>query len=480
MNEKPGVKAFCIHGHFYQPPREDPITGQIPLEPGAAPFRNWNERIHDQCYQPNAELGNFSHISFNIGPTLAQWMSETHPDNLAQIVAQDQENFQKFGVGNAMAQSYNHTIMPLALRHDKITQVRWGICDFENRFGHAPMGMWLPETAVDLESLEVMAECGIEYTILAPWQADTDRLDASQPYMVDLPNGKQMTVFFYNRDLSTRISFDPGATSNADSFAVQVLMPQFNTTKKGINTSQLLLIASDGEVYGHHQPFRDKFLSYLMTGAIENKPVEKTYPALWLKQHPARKKIGIREATSWSCHHGVTRWMGDCDCTPNSTWKAPLRLALNEIASLIDSTYLKLLKPYQVEDPWELRHRYIEVFWKKLSLDDLLQQLISPNLSDREKLMFERLLAAQFERQRMFTSCGWFFDDFDRIEPRNNVAYAAQAAWLSYLASGVDISSRAKTWLKSVKSWRSGLSADVVFSHHQERAHFRWQEDQNK
>ena len=480
MKEKQGVKAFCVHGHFYQPPREDPITGQIPLEPGAAPFRNWNERIHFQCYQPNAEEGNFERISFNIGPTLAQWMAETHPDNLKQIIEQDQYNYQKYGVGNAMAQSYNPTIMPLALRHDKITQVRWGICDFETRFGHAPSGMWLPETAVDIETLEVLVECGIEFTILAPWQADTDRLDASQPYVVDLINGKKITVFFYNRDLSTRISFDPGATSNADSFVLEVLMPQFNTSRKGINTPQMLLIASDGEVYGHHQPFRDKFLAYLMTRAIENKPIEKTYPALWLKQYPARWNIGIRESTSWSCHHGVTRWMGDCDCTPNSTWKAPLRLALNEIATLIDNTYLRMLKPYKLEDPWELRHCYIEVVCKRMSMDDLLQQVIGAALNDTEKMMFSRLLAAQYERQRMFTSCGWFFDDFDRIEPRNNVAYAAQAVWLSYLASGEDLSKRAKTWLKSVKSWRSGLSADVVFAHHMDRAHLRWQEDQAK
>ena len=478
MKEKPAVKAFCVHGHFYQPPREDPITGYIPLEPGAAPFSNWNERIHDQCYKPNAEEGNFEQISFNVGPTLAQWMGETHPDHLALIIAQDRVNFEKYGVGNAMAQSYNHTIMPLALRHDKVTQVRWGIGDFEARFGHAPSGMWLPETAVDTETLEVLVECGIEYTILAPWQADTDRLDTSQPYVVDLSNGKKITVFFYNRDLSTRISFDPGATSNADSFALEVLIPSFNSTKKGINTPQLILIASDGEVYGHHQPFRDKFLSYLMSGAIENKPVEKTYPALWLQKQPARWNIGVREATSWSCHHGVTRWMGDCDCTPNSSWKAPLRLALNQIADLVDSTYLRLVKPYKMENPWELRHRYIDVLSKKISMDELIQQVIGVNLNDQEKLVLERLLAAQFERQRMFTSCGWFFDDFDRIEPRNNVAYAAQAVWLNYLASGEDLSSRAKTWLKSVKSWRSGLSADLVFSHHMERAHVRWQGNQ--
>ena len=171
-------RSLIIHGHFYQPPREDPLTGEIPIEPGAAPYRNWNERIHAQCYYPNALLHNFAGISFNIGPTLIEWMFDYDPETEASIVEQNRANLEAYGVGNAMAQAYNHTILPLASHHDKITQVRWGIADFELRFGQKPQGMWLPETGVDDETLAVLADCGIEFTILAPWQADTPNLDS--------------------------------------------------------------------------------------------------------------------------------------------------------------------------------------------------------------------------------------------------------------------------------------------------------------
>lgn len=178
---------FCVHGHFYQPPREDPLTGEIPIEPGAAPYRNWNERINAQCYLPNAQLGNFEHISFNVGPTLLEWMSKHDPGTLNLIVKQEQKTMEKYGVGNGMAQAYNHTILPLASLEDKYTQVRWGMANFEYHFGHEPQGMWLPETAADDETLRVLAECGIQFTILAPWQANTDYLDPSHPYRVLLP-----------------------------------------------------------------------------------------------------------------------------------------------------------------------------------------------------------------------------------------------------------------------------------------------------
>ncbi len=223
--------AFCIHGHFYQPPRENPITGQIPVEPGAAPYLNWNEKIDAQCYRPNAQLGNFEQISFNIGPTLMDWLGSHDPSTLASIIEQDQLNVRQYGVGNAMAQSYNHTILPLSSRRDKITQVLWGMADFEYRFGHRPQGLWLPETAVDDETLEVLAECGIEFTILAPWQTGAHNLDSKHPYWVRLKDGKKIAVFFYNQDLSTRISFDPGATENADRFLLEGLLPRYEMRK---------------------------------------------------------------------------------------------------------------------------------------------------------------------------------------------------------------------------------------------------------
>jgi hypothetical protein len=237
-----------------------------------------------------------------------------------------------------------------------------------------------------------------------------------------------------------------------------------------LNVPQMILIASDGELYGHHQPFRDKFLAYLMDGAVSNQPIEKTYPALWLKQNPPRQHILVRPNTSWSCHHGVTRWEGSCSCTPNSGWKAPLRNALNFLASLLDQQYLETIGPYLTADPWQLRHEYIHVILGDLKFEELIGSVIGKRLDETEEHKIRLLLAAQYERQRMFTSCGWFFDDFDRIEPRNNVAYAAQAVWLTKMATGVDLTQSAINHLHQVKSWRSGLHADVVFVHHMLRA----------
>ncbi len=460
-------QAFCIHGHFYQPPREDPLTGEIPQEPGAVPYNNWNERIQDHCYRPNALLGNFERISFNIGPTLMNWMVENDARTLNKIVDQDYWNLERHGVGNAMAQSYHHTILPLASAVDKTTQVRWGVADFRHRFGHQPTGMWLPETGADLETLAVLAENGIAFTILAPWQAKADGLDTSQPFLVELPGNKHITVFFYEQDLSTRISFDPGSTVNADAFINQYLMPKFS--KNGNGTPQLVLVASDGELYGHHQPFRDKFLSYLVGGALQNYPLQTTYPALWLKQNPVTRTIKIHEPSSWSCMHGVTRWMGACGCTPHGEWKSPLRQALNNLASLVDEQYYKVMRRL-VSDPWELRHDYIQVILGETSLEELIAGHAG-SLPDESVLMqVKLLLAAQFERQRVFTSCGWFFDDFDRIEPRNSVAYAAQAIWLTYRATGIDYSEDAADWLHQVRSWRTGVRGDAIFNNHLQRA----------
>ena len=259
--------SLSIHGHFYQPPREDPITGRIPNEVGAHPYHNWNERIHAECYRPNAELGNFERISFNIGPTLFEWMKKYDPTVHDLIVTQDRVNVQQYGVGNAIAQAYHHTLLPLASREDKVTQIYWGIADFEYRFGRKPQGMWLPETAVDLETLSLLADHGIEFTILAPWQAERDHLDTTEAYRVDLPQGRNITVFFYHSELSSCVSFNPTATANADFFSKDQILTHYLPKKSRSNVPQLLLIASDGELYGHHQQFRDRFLAHLVDGA---------------------------------------------------------------------------------------------------------------------------------------------------------------------------------------------------------------------
>lgn len=475
--------AFCLHGHFYQPPREDPLTGEIPIEPGAAPYRNWNERINAQCYRPNAQMGNFEHISFNVGPTLMEWMARHDPDTLNLIVEQERRTLEKNGVGNGMAQAYNHAILPLSSLEDKITQVRWGIADFEFRFGHEPQGMWLPEAAVDNETLHVLAECGIQFTILAPWQAvqhstDERPFDPSHPYRVSLPAENnhpqaEITVFFYNQDLSTRVSFDPGSTVNADRFIHEGILPKFRLYKGKAVDPQLVMVASDGELYGHHQPFRDKFLAYLMDGALRQQPVSSTYPAQWLAENTVQETIDIHQPSSWSCHHGVTRWMGACSCTPNNDWKAPLRQAMDRIGAILDEKYLSVAERF-LDDPWELRHQYIHVVHGTTSLEELVMTLADRPVRGSSMRELRLLLRAQYERQRMFTSCGWFFDDFDRIEPRNNVAYAAQAVLLTQMAVEEDLTQPALAALSSVRSWRTDLRADEVFQRHMQRAEKAW------
>ncbi len=454
---------ICIHGHFYQPPREDPFSNYIPDETGAEPFRNWNERILFECYQPNAKARNFEKLSFNVGPTLFNWLADFDPEVSDMIIEQEQENYHRFGVGNGMAQGYNHLIMPLATLEDKITQVRWGIEDFYYRFGHKPDGLWLPETAVDLETLCVLSDFGIKFTILAPWQVIPEEASRG-PFLIDLSNGREpFIVFTYDQELSTQVSFNPSATVNGDLFLDNLLHTRPD------NPNELVLIASDGELYGHHQPFRDYFLSYLMDGAGARRNIEWTYPAKWLQEHEVTTKARLVENSSWSCMHGVDRWKQACGCTPNATWKAALRDALDHTAEILDTLYIQTLSPIFPE-PWELRHRYIEVLWGKRTLQDLCYQLSGRMLSQMELNVVQDLLSAQYERQRMFTSCGFFHDEFYRLEPQNNIAYAAKAVYLTERATGAELRSVVTELLKQVQSEKTSLRGDTVFSQTMMRA----------
>jgi alpha-amylase/alpha-mannosidase (GH57 family) len=455
-------KALCVHAHFYQPPREDPLTGSIPIEPGASPFPNWNERIHAECYRPNAELRNFRQISFNIGPTLHAWLARHDEQTSALITQQDHENVRAYGVGNAMAQAYNHTILPLATEQDKVCQTAWGIADFEQRFGRKPQGMWLPETAVDRQTLCTMAEQGIQFTILAPWQAAQEGLDVSEPYRVALPGGRSIVVFFYHW-LSGGMSFNPGLTINADSFAGRELAGQFIQAKAQSGEPQLVLLASDGELYGHHQPFRERFLERLVDGASAMQGIQPMYPARWLGQFPVRREIDIREFTSWSCHHGVQRWKGACGCNPGSQdWKTHLRGAFDSLAAALDEVYQNALAPY-IPDPWGLRNDYIQVMLGQKTAQSLIGEAAGKALPVEVVVRIHLLLEAQRERQRMYTSCGFFFDDLDRIEPKNNLAYAAHVVRLIRLATGLDLTPGVVSDLKAVRSEQTGLQADRVF-----------------
>lgn len=461
---RPGVskQSFCVHGHFYQPPREDPFTGKIPVEQGAFPFDNWNEKIFDQCYKPNAELGNFSRISFNIGPTLAGWMEKAHPDTYRMIIEQENSVYQRTGVSNAMAQSYNHTILPLATREDKETQVRWGLIDFEHRFGHKPQGMWLPETAADLETLQVLEEAGIQFTILAPWQANTRKpVNCARPYNVPLGGDRRISVFFYDSELSMKVSFMPEATVNADGFVYEHMLPKYNQSSRSLNYH---IIASDGELYGHHQPLRQKFLEWLTTGALQDQPFGLAFPAQILQQYPSNLSIRIREKTSWSCHHGVKRWNDVCPCAEHGEWKHGMRHAFDRIAEYVDEEMQKALKPYGL-GLQEFRNEYAYVLTGQEKPQDQLRRLIGSELNGDEEDKLLKLMQAQYERQRMFTSCGWFFGDFERIEARNNLAYAAMAVFLLEEVTGnPDYYRKIHRALTRVVNETTGVRASTIFA----------------
>lgn len=463
-----GVNAVCVHAHFYQPPREDPLSGLIPDENGAEPFKNWNERIHSECYKPNADLGNFAKVSFNFGPTIFRWMEVHDPLTYRAIIAQERSNYERFGVGNGLAQAYNHVILPLASSRDKVTQIQWGIADFKHRFGHDPDGMWLPETAVDLETLSLMADHKIRFTVLAPWQIeDGERLSGQEPYLINLPGGREpMIVFLYQQGLSTAVSFQNAATRNADRFVEDWVQTSFSAPNG--DGDRMVLIASDGELYGHHKTFRDKFLAQMLNGALHNRGLEITYPGLWLQTHSPGKVVALNEYTSWSCQHGITRWMGECGCTPGASWKAPLRWGMEKLAEALDLQFQTYMNRY-TRDVWGLRNAYIHAFLGDMTLNDLLKEYISQPLNKEERSKIGMLLGAQYERQRIFTSCGWFFENFHRIEPQNNIAYTAQAIWLTKKVTGKDLQPHALALLKKVKDQKTGLRGDIVFAEKYQR-----------
>jgi alpha-amylase/alpha-mannosidase (GH57 family) len=451
-----GSSYLCLHGHFYQPPREDPFTGIIPIEPEATPYANFDEKITAECYRPNAEAGNFAWISYDLGPTLASWLEAAHPEVYKQIIAADHQHRMRYGVGNALAQAYNHTILPLANSRDKNTQILWGLQDFRHRYGHDAHGMWLAETAVDMESLDLLAQHGVIYTVLAPWQAATP-IDPTEPYLVRLSNGRSITVFFYNAPLSGGVSFDWDTTSNADLFAASYLPGQLVKSKSDAGEEQLILIATDGELYGHHKPWRDKFMTHLIHSGAPAYAFEVCTLERYLQMYPATKEVELRVPSSWSCGHGVARWDTGCECTEgDSTWKGELRKALDHLAEHGD----QLFEQYAGEtlsDPWAARNAYLELrngwvtpesFWAQYGKEQHMPE--DPQLAERTRLLLE----AQYYHQYSFTSCGFFFEDLSRIEPRNDIAFARRAISLTWQALGIDLQRDFLRDLAHARSWR--------------------------
>ena len=457
-------KHLCVHGHFYQPPREDPFTNLVPDEPGAGQYRNFNEKITTESYRPNAEVGNFANISFDMGPTLAIWLARYAPDVYLRMIESDRQHVVRFGIGNAIAHAYNHTILPLANSRDKRTQITWGIIDFKQRFGRMPEGMWLAETAIDMESLELMAEMGIQFTVLAPWQA-AEGVDTTEPYWIKLSKGRRIAVFFYNGPLSGDVSFSDAATSNADAFVTGYMPNQVNWTKDQQGVDQIITIATDGELYGHHKPFRDRFLAHLLSYSAPTFGYEVTTLGRYLRDHQPTREMTINSPSAWSCFHQVARWDTGCSCTDgDSSWKPVLRSSLTHLSQQIDSLF-EVHTAKTLADPWLARDHYIELRNRWITKDAFWTKYGHRGRKPKESHAMRtlHLLEAEYCMQASYTSCGWFFEDLDRIEPRNDINQARCAMSHVWQSLRLDLQRNFVSELANARSWRTQLSGDMLY-----------------
>jgi len=418
---------LAVHAHFYQPRRADPFSGRMPAEPAAAPYPNWNARIDAEAYRPNAERGNLQRISWDLGPTLASWLEAEDPPTYSA--------FQKAAPSRAIAQAYHHSILPLASAADRRTEVRWGIRDFELRLGFRPKGLWLPETAVDLPTLALLAEEGIAYTILAPWQSAETPTETRRPYRVSVGSGHSIGVMFYDGALSAAVSFEPAASEDAHQFARDRVAPRLARGPFPDGTVPVVLIATDGELYGHHQVFRDLFLEHLV--APEPEEIQsRTFDLVDLEDvmaEPIDQEFAnarIRERTSWSCHHGVARWSAECPDAADGRWKGPLRAALDRLAGGVDAVSEGVIRDAGVTvNFWEARDAYVDVVSGAESGAQFLTRCLGSRsaVSEARRAHLLELLEAQRWRLAMFASDGWFWDDPIREETAQNLLAAARA-----------------------------------------------------
>jgi hypothetical protein len=419
---------LAVHGHFYQPSRVDPWTGVVPAEKSAAPFHDWNARVDAECYRPNAERGNLAEMSWDLGPTLGGWLSREDPTTLAAFSAAAAR-------GNAMAQAFHHTILPLASAADRRTEIRWGLREFEIRFGLPARGLWLPETAVDLSTLRLAAQEGVVYTILAPWQAADMGVDTRRPYRVGLGSGLSITVVFFDSGLSAAASFEPEATSDADRFARERVAPRLIGARLADGRPPLALIATDGELYGHHQQFRDLFLQRLLVP--DRSAPDRGFDVVALADVIADPgdvslpSVRISERTSWSCHHGIARWWAECPDAVDGRWKGPLRAALERLAGGIDvATEAAFAQLPGAPDPWAARDGWVDVIVGGTDADTFAADRLPPSATQTDRSRFAGFLEAERWRLAMFASDGWFWDDPIRTETRQVMRAAARAARL--------------------------------------------------
>lgn len=484
-----GPRYVCIHGHFYQPPRENPWLDTVEVQDSAHPYHDWNERITAECYEPNASarilddhgriariVSNYARTSFNFGPTLLSWLQQQAPRVYEAIVRADAESQRRFsGHGSAMAQAYNHMILPLANRRDQRTQVLWGLRDFALRFGRLPEGMWLPETAVDTATLEALAEQGIRFTVLAPHQARAvrprsrgdgrwldvsgGRIDPRMPYETVLPSGRRIALFFYDGPISRAVAFER-LLHRGEALADR-LLGAFQSSTDGIppGVPQLVHIATDGETYGHHHPFGEMALAYALTYLEQRGDVRLTNYGEILARHPPEYEVQIAEQTAWSCAHGVERWRSDCGCNSggkpgwHQRWRGPLREALDhlrdQLAPLYEQRAAALLR-----DPWSARDAYIDVILDRS--DESRARYLADHarrpLGRDDQVTVWQLLELQRHTQLMYTSCAWFFDDIGGPEATQNLQYAARVLQLGRKALGVDLTPRFLAMLQQAPS----------------------------
>ncbi|MGA1824517.1 MAG: DUF3536 domain-containing protein [bacterium] len=453
-------RHICIHGHFYQMPRENPWLEDVELQDSAYPYHDWNQRMTAECYAPNTAsrildpdrkiidiVNNYSKMSFSFGPTFLIWLEKNDPDIYQAILEADRISQRHFSNhGSALAQCYNHMIMPLANRQDKKTQIIWGIRDFELRFGRNPEGMWLPETACDLESLDIMAEEGIKFTILAPHQAKRvrrigdnewhdvsgERIDPKMPYVCPLPSGRTITLFFYDGPISRDIAFTDLLT-NGENFAKRLL--------SGFSDQpyhQLSHIATDGETYGHYYNLGDMALAYCLYYIETNNLAKITVYGEYLETHPPQCEVEIVENSSWTCPHGIERWRNNCGCSMDKhpawsqEWRAPLRGAVDWLRDNLIHVYEDQISRL-MKDPWKVRDDYIAVVFNRTAknVNSFFSHHAQGELSHEQKIKALKLLEMQRHAMLMFTSSGWFFDDISGPEAIQIMKFAARAMQLA-------------------------------------------------
>jgi len=468
--------SIIIHGHFYQPPREDPYTGVVPIQESAKPYDNWNESIFATCYRPNSAsrylssdgrvdhiYNNYARISSNFGQTLLDWADEEHPLFLKMLRRADKESISRYGHSSLLAQAFNHTIMPLDGEHTKRIQTLWAIESYKQRFGHDPEGFWLAECAINPETVDILSEYGIKFVILAPWQADaidgvpvTDGMPCDRPFIIKGKNGGQLSAFFYNGEFASGVSFGH-MLRDADA-----MFQHLKDLKAKMEDPDLISWATDGEIYGHHEPYGDMGLAALIRKIDESEEFEIENFGSFLEKHPATEVATLAQGeegmgTSWSCMHGVGRWFRNCGCHTggpdswNQKWRGPLRKAFNDLemsARIIIEREVKRILGKDA-DYQKLTLDYKDVVSHKMTVSEFMDKL---KVKGADRVTIATLLEAFRNIMFTYTSCGWFFNDISGIEPRQNIAYAMYAAQLLNRFSNTDLCSQLLEDLKNAKS----------------------------